>query len=140
MQRDRHREMVHLLCRAFHGRTNLQLLGAVVNRVDPAARSLRPDSGVFFGEASASPRDGISGERKHMKAQVFGLRVAGTIFSLVAIVHLLRLLTNTSVVIGGWTLPVVTSLGGALFTGALAFWFWWLSRPIRATPPRGTHA
>lgn len=65
---------------------------------------------------------GISGERQRMKAQVLGLRVAGTIFSLVGLAHLLRWFTGTSVLIGGWTLPLITSLSGAVITGALGLW------------------
>lgn len=69
-----------------------------------------------------------------MKTQVLGLRVAGTVFGLVGFVHLLRFLTDTSVIIGGWTLPVITSLGGAVITGILGVWLWRLSLPCHGNP------
>lgn len=63
-----------------------------------------------------------------MKAQILGLRVAGTIFLLVSILHLLRLITRASVVIGDLQIPVFTSVGGVLITGALGVWLWRLSQ------------
>ena len=73
-----------------------------------------------------------------MKAQVLGLRVAGTVFGLACLAHLLRLFAGMSVVIGTWTLPAFTSIGGAVITGALALWLWKLSIPLREMPnPEG---
>jgi len=69
-----------------------------------------------------------------MKAQVLGLRVAGAIFLLVSLAHLVRLFAGVSVVIGGWTLPLVTSLGGAVITSVLGLWLWKLSLPLREMP------
>lgn len=73
-----------------------------------------------------------------MKAQVLGLRIAGTIFQLIALAHLVRLFAEVGVVIGGWTLPLITSLGGAVVTGVLGLWLWKLSLPPREMPkPEG---
>lgn len=49
------------------------------------------------------------------------LRTAGTIFGLVGILHLLRLLLGWSVVIGGYTFPVWPSWIGAFVAGFLAY-------------------
>ena len=73
-----------------------------------------------------------------MKAQVLGLRIAGAVFLLIALAHLVRLFAGVSVVIGGWTLPLFTSLGGAAITGVLGLWLWKLSLPLRDMPnPEG---
>ena len=69
-----------------------------------------------------------------MKAQVLGLRIAGTVFLLIALAHLVRLFAGVSVVIGGWTLPLVASLGSAAITGVLGLWLWKLSLPLRKMP------
>lgn len=73
-----------------------------------------------------------------MKAQVLGLRIAGTIFLLIALAHLVRLFAGVGVVLGGWPLPLFTSLGGAVITGVLGLWLWKLSLPLREMPnPEG---
>ena len=62
-----------------------------------------------------------------MKSAAFGLRVAGTIFGIVGLIHLLRILTLCDVVIAGSSLPVwinFAGLGGAAF---LCIWLWRLS-------------
>ncbi|MDP1622873.1 MAG: hypothetical protein Q8M08_11115 [Bacteroidales bacterium] len=55
------------------------------------------------------------------------LRIAGTIFGFVAILHLLRIITGVPVLIGGWLLPVWVNWMGLLATGFLGFWLWKLS-------------
>lgn len=61
------------------------------------------------------------------KPALTGLRVAGTIFGIVALLHLLRILTGAGVMISGWELPVWVNWLG--FTGAslLSAWLWKLS-------------
>jgi hypothetical protein len=54
-----------------------------------------------------------------MVSKNFGLRVAGSIFGIVAILHLLRLLLNVSIIISGWLLP--TWINGVGFIGAALF-------------------
>lgn len=51
-----------------------------------------------------------------MISKNLGLRVSGSIFGLVAILHLLRILLNVSVSISGWLLP--TWMNGMGFIGA----------------------
>jgi hypothetical protein len=52
------------------------------------------------------------------------MRVAGTVFGLMALGHVLRLVTKAEVLIGGWALPPWASLLGALIGGGLSVWRW----------------
>ena len=51
------------------------------------------------------------------------LIVGGIIFALVAAAHITRILMQTEVVIGGWTLPMWGSVPAALILILLAFLF-----------------
>ncbi|MDQ7011328.1 MAG: hypothetical protein Q9M29_05855 [Mariprofundaceae bacterium] len=51
------------------------------------------------------------------------LIVGGIIFALVAAAHIARILMQTEVVIGGWTLPMWGSVPAALILILLAFLF-----------------
>jgi len=62
-----------------------------------------------------------------MKSRNLGLRVAGTIFAVVCVGHVLRLLTQIEVVVAGWHLPLWMNVVGALVTGTLSAWMWKLS-------------
>jgi hypothetical protein len=62
-----------------------------------------------------------------MNSQSVGLRVAGTIFGLLCLGHLLRLLTRAEVLIAGHPLPLWASVVGVLIAGGLSFWMWRLS-------------
>lgn len=53
---------------------------------------------------------------------------AGTIFGLIAILHVLRLLFGWSAVIGGYTVPMWPSFVGLLVAGFLAYEGFRLSR------------
>jgi len=72
-----------------------------------------------------------------MNSIPFALRVAGTIFGLASLAHLLRLILQLPVVIGSFHLPMVISSGGFLIAGLLAFWLWWVARPHHTPPPAG---
>ena len=77
-----------------------------------------------------------------MNSPQFGLRVAGTIFGLVCLAHLVRLLLQFQVVLGSHPVPVWMNAVGFVVTGALAFWLWRLSVPAgtpAATPPPATN-
>jgi hypothetical protein len=55
------------------------------------------------------------------------LRISGTIFGIVALIHLLRIVTHVPVLIGDFSLPVWVNwmgLAGAIF---LCNWLWWLA-------------
>jgi len=62
-----------------------------------------------------------------MKSKIIGLRIAGTIFGIVALLHLLRLVTDVSVVIAGNSLPIWLNVVGFIATCFLCFWLWSLS-------------
>ncbi|MFZ5496339.1 MAG: hypothetical protein ACOZE5_13530 [Verrucomicrobiota bacterium] len=62
-----------------------------------------------------------------------GLRVASTLFGLACLAHLVRLLQQTSLTIGGFTVPVWVSAPGLVVTGLLCFWLWKLSMPAKPT-------
>ena len=55
------------------------------------------------------------------------LRIAGTIFGIVAILHLSRLVTGAPVYINGWLLPVWSNWIGMIATTFLCMWCWRLS-------------
>ena len=55
-----------------------------------------------------------------MNQKTFTL-TAGTVFSLVALLHALRLLLGWDAVIGGWTVPMWFSWVALAFAGYLAF-------------------
>jgi hypothetical protein len=63
-----------------------------------------------------------------MKSTNFALRIAGIIFFLVAILHLLRIITGAPVLVSGWLLPIWVNWMGLILTGFLSIWFLWLSR------------
>lgn len=71
------------------------------------------------------------------------LRVSGTVFGLIALGHLLRLLYRVPAELGQWVVPVWVSVIGVLLPGALALWAFRLVRRVRGhstsqpeSPPR----
>lgn len=58
------------------------------------------------------------------------LLVAGCIFSVVSIVHLVRLLKPFPIVIGSFSVPESFSLVGFVVAGALALWMFFSSWQI----------
>ena len=63
-----------------------------------------------------------------MSQRTLGLRVAGTVFGVVAAGHLLRLVTRADIVIAGWEVPLGINALGVLIAGGLCIWLWRLSR------------
>ena len=61
-----------------------------------------------------------------MNAQTYS-RLAGTIFAIVAILHLIRALNGTEMTLGGTTIPVEASWIALLISGTLA-WFGFTAR------------
>ncbi len=55
-------------------------------------------------------------------------QIFGIIFTIVGALHLLRLLTNFSVVLGGWVVPLWVSYFGVLLAWSLAYSAFFLSR------------
>ena len=62
-----------------------------------------------------------------MKSQILGLRVAGTVFALVCLGDLLRVITRADVLIAGRQIPVWVNVLGVLIAGGLSLWMWRLS-------------
>ncbi len=59
------------------------------------------------------------------------LHVAGIIFSIVGLLHLLRLLTDFQVVFGRWVLPMWLSIIGVIIPWYLAYNAWMLAKKIK---------
>lgn len=56
------------------------------------------------------------------------LIVAGCIFGLVAIAHLLRVLFHLEIVVSGYSVPMNVSYIGLLITLVLSIWMFWASK------------
>jgi hypothetical protein len=56
-----------------------------------------------------------------MNSKNFWLRIAGAIFGIVAIIHLLRIVTGVPVMIGDYSLPLWLNWMGLAATGFLFF-------------------
>ena len=50
------------------------------------------------------------------------LIISGTIFGLVALLHLARVVFNWQAQVGGWTVPFWISWGGLVGAGILSIW------------------
>lgn len=62
-----------------------------------------------------------------MNSKNVWLRIAGTIFGVVAILHLLRIVTGVPVLIGDFSLPVWVNWMGLVATVFLCAWLWRMS-------------
>ncbi|NQT76164.1 MAG: hypothetical protein HQ565_00515 [Bacteroidetes bacterium] len=58
---------------------------------------------------------------------ILALRIAGTIFGIVAVIHLLRVITDASVIIAGWELPIWVNVLGFVGATFLCGLMWWVS-------------
>ena len=58
------------------------------------------------------------------------LVVSGTLFTLISLLHLIRLLVHWPAVIAGWTVPLWVSGLGFVVAGALCVWAFQLSRRL----------
>jgi len=57
-----------------------------------------------------------------------GLRVAGGIFGLIALLHLVRVFARWDAAIAGFSLPLWLSTAAFVVAGALSLWFFLLTR------------
>jgi len=64
-----------------------------------------------------------------MKSTILGLRVAGTVFALVCLVQLFRLVKQVEVIAGSHRVPFWLSAVAFVITGGLSLWLWKLSLP-----------
>ena len=63
-----------------------------------------------------------------MNSQTTGLKVAGVVFGLMALVQLGRLLIRPEVLVNGNAMPLWPSALAFIFMTALSFWLWRLAR------------
>lgn len=61
------------------------------------------------------------------------LIISGTLFALIALLHLARLMLHWPAVIATWTVPGWVSLIGFLVAGGLSFWAFRLARRLPRT-------
>lgn len=62
-----------------------------------------------------------------MNSQVTALKVVGTIFGLLCVAHIYRLVTALPVQIGNYAVPPSVSIAGAVITALLSLWTWRLA-------------
>ncbi len=62
-----------------------------------------------------------------MKSKDVALKIAAAIFGMVALLHLLRVITDATVVIDGWSMPIWINVLGFIATAFLSAILWWLS-------------
>jgi len=63
-----------------------------------------------------------------MNSQILGLRVASTVFGLMSIAQLLRLVIQPEVLVAGHRMPLWPSALAAVILAGLSLWLWKLSR------------
>ena len=51
-------------------------------------------------------------------------KIATAFFALIAVLHLVRLLSHTKVMVGNFEVPLWASALGLLVSGGLALWLW----------------
>ena len=62
-----------------------------------------------------------------MKSKDLALRIAGSIFGIVAFLNLLRIVNGISITFDTWALPIWINVVDFFATGFLCAWLWWLS-------------
>lgn len=62
-----------------------------------------------------------------MNSQIIGLRFAGTIFGIMCIGQLVRLLIRPEILVAGYQMPLWPSAVALVITGGMSFWMWKLS-------------
>ena len=65
-----------------------------------------------------------------MNSPVLGLRVAGTVFGLMSLAQLTRLLIRPPVLIAGNEIPLWPSAVAVVFLAGLSLWMWKLARAL----------
>jgi hypothetical protein len=64
-----------------------------------------------------------------MNSRILGLRIAGSVFALVSLAQLLRLVMQLEIIAGGHRIPLWPSGIAFVITGFLSVWLWNLSKP-----------
>ena len=60
------------------------------------------------------------------------LFISGTVFGVISLLHLLRVINGWDLVLGPWATPMWVSWGGTLVPGFLCIWAFRLASPKRA--------
>jgi hypothetical protein len=63
-----------------------------------------------------------------MASQALGLKVAATVFGIMALAQAGRLILRPEISVNGWTLPLWPSMIAVVFLSALSAWLWKLAR------------
>ena len=63
-----------------------------------------------------------------MNTQFLGLRVAGTVFGLMCLAQLMRLVIRPEVLVAGHVVPLWPSVLASVLLGGLSGWTWRLAR------------
>ena len=63
-----------------------------------------------------------------MNSQIIGLRVAGTVFLLMSLAQLVRLVIRPEVLVAGHPMPLWPSVLAFIILGGLSLWLWKLAR------------
>ena len=63
-----------------------------------------------------------------MNSRILGLRIAGSVFALVGLAQLLRLVMQLEIIAGGRRIPLWPSGIAFVITGFLSVWLWNLSK------------
>lgn len=100
--------------------------------IDEAAAGVTVECPKCGQELTVPPRDWFAAPEAstpapNLHSQILGLRVAGTIFGLVCIAHVLRVVTRADMVIAGYLLPLWVSGLAVIVTGGMSLWLWKLS-------------
>jgi hypothetical protein len=64
-----------------------------------------------------------------MNSRILGLRIAGSVFALVCLAQLWRLVMQLEIIAGGQRIPLWPSGIAFVITGFLSVWLWNLSKP-----------
>lgn len=62
-----------------------------------------------------------------MNSQIVGLRVAGTIFGLMCLGQLARLLIRPEILVAGYQIPLWPSAVAVVILGGMSIWMWKLA-------------
>lgn len=63
----------------------------------------------------------------NMNSPVLALRVAATLFGLLCVAHIWRVMAGLRVLVGSYSISPLVSLIAAVITGALSLWMWRLA-------------
>jgi hypothetical protein len=64
-----------------------------------------------------------------MNSKILAMRIASTVFALVCLAQLLRLVKQVEVIAGGHRIPFWPSAVALVITSGLSIWLWKLSKP-----------